>query len=384
MRILQVIPSYLPEVRYGGPIFATHALCKALAARGHDVEVYTTSHDGAVSKSGARRMLDGVAVNYFASEHLQRLSWAPGLATKLAETAGTFDVVHLQSTFLWPTWAAARRTRKAGVPYVLSPRGMLVKEMIRRRNPLVKSAWIALAERANVENARAVHVTSELEARELAAFGWKLPPLANIPNGVEEQAVAGEISADVQEAARGQPYALFFGRLSWKKGLDRLLRAFAITHEGAIVIAGTDDEGLSPGLRKLANKLGLGERVRIIPRTILGADKAALFARARLFILPSYSENFGNAVLEAMAAGIPVVVTPDVGAAEIVSRSGGGAIVDGAPESLGAAIAEFMGDELRARAVGEAGRKYVQQNCSWAGVAEKMEALYRTLVSNAR
>jgi glycosyltransferase involved in cell wall biosynthesis len=383
MRILQVIPSYLPEVRYGGPIFATHSLCKALAARGHDVEVYTASHDGSAPKSGAQRILDGIRVNYFASDHLRRLSWAPGLAEKLSKTIGTFDIVHLQSAFLWPTWAASRIARRMRVPYVLSPRGMLVKEMIRRRNPLVKSAWIAFAERANVERAGALHVTSELEAKELSAFGWKLPPLANIPNGVDEETATGEISADVRDAIRAQPYALFFGRLSWKKGLDRLLRAFAQTQEGMLVIAGTDDEGLSDSMRKLANGLGLGARARILPRTILGADKAALYRAARVFVLPSYSENFGNAVLEAMAAGIPVVVTPDVGAAEIVSRSGGGVIAGGEPELLGPAIAQFMRDELQARTSGAAGRLYVQQNCTWQGVAEKMEALYLSLVSDA-
>lgn len=384
MRILHVIPSYLPEVRYGGPIFATHALCKALAARGHDVEVYTTSHDGSAPKSGAQRTLDGIRVSYFASDFLQRLSWAPGMAAKLSETIGTFDVAHMQSTYLWPTWAAARIARRMRVPYVLSPRGMLVKEMIRRRNTLVKSAWIALAERRNVERAAALHVTSELEAGYLSAFGWNLPPLANIPNGVDDEIVTGEISAEVREATRTQPYALFFGRLSWKKGLDRLLRAFATTREGTLVIAGTDDEGLSAALRKLANELGLGARVRILPRTILGAEKAALYARARVFVLPSYSENFGNAVLEAMAAGIPVVVTPEVGAAEIVSRSGGGAIVSGDPQTLGPAIAQFMNDEVHVRMAGEAGRNYVKQNCSWQSVAEKMEALYRGLVSDAR
>ncbi len=381
MRIVHVIPTYLPQARYGGPVFATHALAKALAARGHEVEIYTTNHDGQPS---ARRMLDGIAVNYFACRHLRRLSWAPELAAKLAGTINSFDVAHLHGTFLWPTWAASRIARKAGVPYVLSPRGMLVKALIRRRNRFVKSAWIALAERANVEHAGAVHVTSELEAKELALFGWKLPPLALIANGVEEEAPTGEISADVREAVGAQPYALFFGRLSWKKGLERLLRAFAGTAEGALIVAGTDDEGLSHGLRRLAAELGISERVRILARTITGADKAALYAQARMFVLASYSENFGNAVLEALAAGVPVVVTPEVGAAEIVSRAGGGAIVSGAPESLGPAIAHFMGDALHARSAGEAGRAYVRKNCSWQGAAEKMETLYRKLAQDAR
>jgi glycosyltransferase involved in cell wall biosynthesis len=383
MRILQVIPTYLPAVRYGGPIFATHALCKALVARGNSVEVYTTSHDGSAPKSGTSRVLDDVTVHYFASDHLRRLSWAPGLAAQLAGTIGQFDIVHLHSTFLWPTWAAARQARKARTPYVLSPRGMLVKDMIRRRNRLVKSAWIAFAERANVEHAAAVHVTSELEGKELAAFGWKLPRIAVIANGVEEEIESGEISGDAKDVTRSQPYALFLGRLSWKKGLDRLLRAFAQTGDGMLVIAGTDDEGLSSGLRKLADELGLGARVRILPRTILDADKAHLFHSARVFVLPSYSENFGNAVLESMAAGVPVVVTPEVGAAEIVSRASGGLVAAGEPQPLSAAINRFMQDESHARQTGGAGRQYVLKNCGWAGAAAEMEDLYRQCLASA-
>ena len=111
---------------------------------------------------------------------------------------------------------------------------------------------------------------------------------------------------------------LFLGRLSWKKGLDRLLRAFACTQTGILAIVGTDDENFAPRLAKLAADLKIANRVRIVPRTVAGSDKERLFAAAQLFVLPSYSENFGNTVLEAMRRGVPVVVTPEVGAAEIV------------------------------------------------------------------
>src|SRR5262245_51725168 len=137
MRILHVIPSYLPAVRYGGPIFATHGLCRALVARGHEVTVFTTNIDGPESSPVLTELpvnLDGVQVRYFPCPLLRRLYWAPALARALNNEIGQFDAVHLHSVFLWPTWAAARAAHKAGVPYVLSPRGMLVKELIRRRS----------------------------------------------------------------------------------------------------------------------------------------------------------------------------------------------------------------------------------------------------------
>jgi glycosyltransferase involved in cell wall biosynthesis len=116
--------------------------------------------------------------------------------------------------------------------------------------------------------------------------------------------------------------------------------------------------------------------VRVLPRAVLGADKAYLYRAAQVFVLPSLSENFGNTVLEAMHAGRPVVVTPEVGAAEIVRKAGGGIVAEGDPVSFGAAIGRLIADRAFADAMGAAGRHYVRANLSWASVAAEMEALY--------
>jgi glycosyltransferase involved in cell wall biosynthesis len=383
MRILHVIPSYLPAVRYGGPIFAVHGLCKALAARGHEVQVFTTNIDGPGNSPvpiGLPVNLEGVQVRYFPCPLLRRLYWAPALGRALESEIGKFDVVHLHSVFLWPTWAAARAARKAGVPYVLSPRGMLVKDLIGRRSWLAKSAWMQIIERSNVEQAAAVHLTSQLEAAELQRFGWRLPRLAVIPNGVDEPSPSGgEIATDVEGIAAEQPLVLFLGRLSWKKGLDRLLRAFAYTRAGKLAIVGTDDEGLAPRLVKLAGALRIADRVRILPRTIIGCEKERLFAAARVFVLTSYSENFGNTVLEAMRRGVPAVVTPEVGAADIVRESGGGLVVAGDPIPLGAAICRLISDMDLARSMGEAGQRHAMAHYSWPSIAVRMGELYESL-----
>src|ERR1700758_2509415 len=149
LRVLHVVPTYFPAIRYGGPIFAVHGLCRALAARGHRIEVFTTNVDGPNDSAvplGTPVALDSVHVSYFPSTNFRRLYWSPQLGRALKAELPKFTVVHLHSVFLWPTWAAARIARKARIPYVISPRGMLVKEMIERRSRLAKSAWLGLIE----------------------------------------------------------------------------------------------------------------------------------------------------------------------------------------------------------------------------------------------
>ena len=386
MRLLHVVPTYLPARRYGGPIVAVHGLCRALAARGHDVEIYTTSIDGPSDSAVPHHepvALDGVTVHYFASPCLRRLSYAPALGRALRGVMAGFDVAHLHSVFLWPTWRAACIAQAAKVPYVISPRGMLVKRLIASRSRWVKTAWIALIERANLERAAAVHATSEVERRELEQFGWKLRRMIVAPNAVEEvdeSARNGAVSPDIATLCREQPLVLFFGRLARVKGLDRLLRAFARTERGILAIVGTDYENLAAELLRVADALAIRHRVRLLTRIVSGADKEHVFAAARVLVLPSYSESFGNTVVEALQRGIPAIVTPEVGAAEAVVQSGGGLLVDGAAAPLGAAIAELIDDPVRAAAMGEAGRHYVQRRYSWQTVAGQMEALYQDLL----
>jgi glycosyltransferase involved in cell wall biosynthesis len=384
VKILHVLPAYLPAVRYGGPVVAVHALCRELAARGHAVEVMTTNIDGPGVGDvpiGEPVWRDGVKLRYFASPVLRRLFFAPAMAPALRRDIATFDIVHLHTLYQWPTWAAARAARAWQVPYVLSPRGMLVQDLIRRRSRLAKSLWIAAIERRNLEGAAALHATSPLEADEFARFGWTLPPVTVIANGVDDPvAAAHPVAADVVAAVvSGGPVVLYLGRLSWKKGLDRLLRAFARVEMGMLVMAGTDDEGLGAGLVALARELGIGGRVRVVPRTMSGADKEYLFRAAQVFVAPSYSENFGNTVLEAMRRGVPVVTTPEVGASAIVRAAQAGIITDGAAGPLSAAIARLVGDAGLARTMGAAGQRHVVAHYGWGGVAAQMERLYASI-----
>ena len=326
--------------------------------------------------------MDGVNVWYFPSSRLRRLYWSPQMARALSTEAAHFDLLHLHSVFLWPTWSAARAAHRLGIPYVLSPRGMLVKDLVRRKSPWRKRAWIALIERNNLARATAIHVTSAIEAAELARFGLPLPRVITIPNGIAlpESTPARKASEDVEALARERMLILFLGRIHWKKGLDRLIPAMTSVPEACLAIVGNDEEGLLPELDALAERHGVRARVRFLPRVVERWDRDRLMAAAKVFALPSYSENFGNTVLEALAVGCPVLVTPDVGAADVVSESGGGRVVDGDPAIFGGALKELLDDPARAE-IGARGRRFVAERFAWASVARDMERAYLSLAA---
>jgi glycosyltransferase involved in cell wall biosynthesis len=377
MKLLHVAASYLPATRYGGTIVSVHGLCKALAVRGHDVHVFTTSIDGPDDSPvvhNAPTSMDGVSVHYFQSRMLRRLFYAPDLSTALSSTIATFDLVHTHAIYLAPLWSAARAARAARVPYVVSPRGMLEKSLIERKSALWKALLIAFVERRHLEGASAIHVTSRRERDEAAAFGFDLPPLFEVPNGVDAPVAQGEASPAIT-ALGSQKFVLFLGRINWKKGLNRIIAAMALVPELKLVIAGPDENGYRRVVEDLAAAHDVASRV-VFSGPANAADKAALFRMACALVLPSYSENFGNVVIEAWAEGCPVIVTPEVGLADAVSACGGGWVVKGTPQELAGAIDRVAGSQALRQQAGERGRAEGRRRYTWSAVAEQMEAVY--------
>jgi len=384
MKVLHVTPTYVPAWRYGGPIRSVHGLCKALAAQGVSVDVATTTVDGpATLEVPVDRPveLDGVKVRYFHSPFLRRLYWSPGLAGFVRDHLAEYDLVHLHSIYLWPTGFAARAARSRRLPYVLSPRGMLVDELIRRRNRWLKTAWINFFERRNLREAAMVHFTSEMEAADAARLGVEWRAHCIVPNGVdvESDPPPARNPAPLQNPFGGEPYVIFLGRLTWKKGLDRLIAAITQVAGARLLLVGNDEDGYAQTLGKLIAREGVAERVKFAG-PVTGAAKDELLRRAALLVLPSYSENFGNVVLEAMSEGCPVVVTREVGAAPIVEQSGAGLVADGEPSVLAAAIQRLLGDPgLRSR-MGLRGRDTVKASYAWPAIAAQMKAQYEALL----
>lgn len=380
MKILHVMPTYLPARRYGGPMFAVHALCSSLAALGHEVHVCTTSIDGRDDLKvplNAPVDMNGVRVWYFRANRLRRLAVSSHMRSWIQKRISEFDLLHTHSVFLWPSWWAAHSARAASVPYVVSPRGMLVPEMIVRRNWLAKTLWLRLVERRNIAGADALHFTSALERSDAERLGISARSAAVIPNGIDLD--EGWVSSNSPRVSESEPYVLYLGRLNWKKGLDRLLRAISRVPALRLVIAGNDEEGYRSALERLARECGTADRVRFLD-PVYGSTKWRLVRGARALVLPSQSENFGNVVLEAMAAAIPVVVSPGVGLAAAVSESGCGAVVEPEPGALAAALEQLWRDDALRRDMGRRGRALAEREYAWPTVAARMVELYRSIL----
>lgn len=380
MRILHVVPSYLPAVRYGGPIVSVHALCAALARRGHEVHVFTTNVDGSGDSDvplDRPVMMDGVNVHYFPSKTLRRLYYSPRMAAAIDAQLATFDLVHLHSVFLWPTWAAARVARKTGRPYVISPRGMLVGDLIRSRSRWIKTLWIALIEKKNLRRAAAIHSTSKIETEEMLALDLKLASRPfEIPNGVN----LPELDLRDPESMEA-PYVLALGRISWKKRLELTLEAVAKVPELNLVIAGADDEGILPAIRARAANLGIENRIRFVG-SVSGMEKEKLLQQSLALMITSISENFGNVVLESMAAARPVLCVPQVGAAEIVTSANAGAVVEPDADQLATVLRRWLQDPALAESLGKSGRQWVELQYSWDTIAERMETSYQLILDS--
>ncbi len=387
MKILHVVPSYLPAWRYGGPIRSVHGLCRALAAAGHEVAVATTNADGPGRLDvplGVPVDRDGVCVRYFPLAFPARLYRSPELLAWARREIERFDLVHLHSVFLWPTSAVARVALERNRPHLLSPRGMLSPPLIAGRGRLRKRLWIALVERKTLSDCARIVVTSGIEAAWVRSLGLDLSPLVEIPNGVDPSELTCDesrpASGAVAEVIRRGPYALFLGRLSWKKRIDLAIGALTALPGARLVVAGPDDEGLRPGLEALARERGVEDRVSFL-ETLVGRDRVEVLRAARVAWLPSASDNFANAILESLACGVPAVVTLGVGLAAAIERFGAGQVVEPSEGAIARASEGYFRDAASAREAGERGRTLVSSEYTWSAVAGRMAAVYEEVLA---
>lgn len=385
LRVLHVVASINEDT--GGPAVSVPALARALAAAGADCTLASldfTRHGPRPTLGSVREVTRPAG---FAARALR--GWSPGFARAVGRCAReSADIVHGNGLWMFPNLYARRAAVGAGVPLVISPRGMLDAWSLGRSAVKKALAWRAF-EQANLNAAALFHATSEAEAVALRALGMR-QPIAVIANGVAMPEPGKAQDRGLLElrfpGLRGKRWLLFLSRLHPKKGVSELLDAWksieASYPEWHLVLAGPDLDGYGAAMRNRCSALGLAERTTFTGM-LSGETKECALANAGLFVLPTHAENFGVAVAEALAHGVPAITTRAAPWPVLQDAKCGWWIHDGIPELEGALGDAMRLDGAELRAMGERGRSAMARNNSWERVGHEMLSAYLWLTNRA-
>jgi len=388
LKVLHVIPSISP--RRGGPSQAAIEMVNALRLRQVDASIVTTNDDceslltdlpiGGWTSYGGVPVLAfprwnppiGVLKEYIFSSHLNR--WLPG-------NLRNFDIIHVHALFSYPSTVAMMHARRARIPYLLRTIGQLSPWSL-AQSKLRKQLMLKLVERRNLDTASLLHFTTTRERDEcFAAFGQSFPSLV-LPLGVRLPSLL-----PATKSKRDGLRLLFLSRLHPKKQLEVLLKGLALFQSDfpqaiwQLDIAGAGEPAYLASLQKLAVQLNLSQRCRWLGH-VQGDAKISLLQQADWFLLPSAAENFGIAVVEALAAGTPVIVSPQVAVADLIVAAGAGLVCPSDPASIcKILLTHYQGPTSAMRM---AARSLAESTFSWGSVADQLESHYRQILHPLR
>ncbi|MFB2967867.1 hormogonium polysaccharide biosynthesis glycosyltransferase HpsP [Aerosakkonema sp. BLCC-F183] len=405
MRILQIIPSI--SLVYGGPSQMVLGLSAALARSGVEVTIITTNSNGDAGQPPLDVPLDraieqdGYQIRYFPCAPFRRYKFSLDLLKWLSQHASEFDLAHIHALFSPVCSLAATVARSHHLPYILRPLGTLDPADLRKKRRL-KQIYAVLLEKPNIAGAAAIHFTSKQEAKVSERFGVKTRDLV-IPLGVTAEGhptpnpspstergakVEGHRGTGAFRIANSQsPMLLYLSRIEPKKGLNLLIPALEnLLAEGIdfhFVLAGANpqDPDYEAKIKAQIQASPLGSHTTITG--FVGGDrKASLLQNADLFVLPSYYENFGIAVAEAMVAGKPVVISDGVYIWEDVQNAEAGWVCSLTVESLTEKLRLALRDEGERKRRGLNAQKNALKEYSWDAIAQQTIQAYQEILSS--
>ena len=394
MRILKTTQTYYPYLSKGGPPAKVRGIARALVDRGHEVTVVTAdfgepdsiadAHEGQRRKTewGWESSLDGVEAIYLSSlANYRAATINPSVIKFCARRLRAFDVVHIYGLYDGLGAVAGWFCRQSGTPYVLEPLGMFGAKI---RSHQKKRVYDHIIGRELLHGAEAVVATSETERSELVAAGLNPEKVVLRRNGLDlgeyqNLPTKGALRARLNVGA-SEYLVLFLGRISFIKGLDLLVEAFAqIDSDARLVIAGPDDrDGCLETIRGSITALKIEDRV-ILPGPLFGKEKLEALVDADVLVLPSRHESFGNAAAEAIACGTPVLVTGKCGIAPLVAGRAG-LVTACEVESLRDGLARLRLDDTLLPRLKE-GCENLARSLSWDEPVGMMERHYESLIS---
>jgi len=391
MKILQIIPSI--SLVYGGPSQMILGLSKALAQQGHDVTIITTNSNGDQGQLpldvplGVPLPQDGYDVIYFNCSPFRRYKFSLPLLRWLSANAHNYDIAHIHALFSPVSSFSARVCRRQNLPYILRPLGTLDPKDLRKKR-LLKSIYGNLLEKSNLAGSAGVHFTSTREAQVSETFGAKVNRLV-IPLGVEvpEESHKCDRIYERFNIPRDKPLCLFMSRIEPKKGLDLLIGALEkVLNKGVnfhFILAGANpqDQDYVDKIYKQINGSILKDNTTIAG-FVTGENKIGLLQLADLFLLPSYYENFGIAVAEAIAFSTPVLISDQVYISDDIEKANAGWVCSLEQQDLVEKITLALEKESERREKGKNGFKLAQNNYSWSAIATKLIKKYEEFSQN--
>ena len=384
MRILHVIPAM--SASDGGPLTAMLLMEQALVRQGVTIVIATT-----VKKSSLHEGFDDLAVN---ASGLSRIvsfpRWtrfykiSPALAWWLYRNIETFDVVHIHALFSFSSIVAGWIAGIKSIPYVIRPLGTLNRFGLTERRPLLKKISLRFLEIPLLKNAAAINMTSDLEKNEAA---WLGVPLRSeiIPLGMDfPESSQRPSTADLPPVLVGKKYLLFLSRLDPVKNIEALLLAFSqilpANPDVYLVIAGSGEPGYERSLKNLAAQLAVSDNI-VWTGFVKGGIKASLLDNACLFVLPSYSESFGIAAMEALANGLPCVLGNNVAIATRVLQAGAGVVVSTDAASIARELADLLNDPGRRALMAQRALNLSRSDYSLDALGLALVQLYKNVVA---
>jgi glycosyltransferase involved in cell wall biosynthesis len=374
MRVLHVIPD-LFSPGTGTSAMGLH-LARALRDAGVEISVITLLKEGerASPELGPDIKLLSAPVTF------RFWNFSASFGSIVDAEVRTCDVVHVHGLWHYPHWRSSRAARRFGKPCVVSPHGMLSPRALGHRAYRKRLYW-RLFEHHRISGAASVHALTQAE-REQYRRVVKSGRCFIVPAGIR---LDGDAASERPKSRKNgaAKTILFLGRIHPIKGLDLLLPAFArclkTQPSWELILAGADEGGYAGKISTLVRKLKLEENVKM-PGLVGGPQRARLLREADVFVLPSYSEGFSVAVLEAMAEALPVLMTNQCGFPQ-AARAGAARIVPATEEGLTEGLQQLMGmsDGERYR-MGLKGRELVGREYAWPMVARKMIGAYEKIV----
>jgi len=372
MQIVHVMPNV--SRAFGGPTESLIGYARAARTQDIDVEVAapTVSDD---DESWLHDQVPDATFHFFASAGRHAWVVAPGLWTWLWQHGPRFDAVHVHGLFNPVSSLSAHVSLTRGVPTVMRPFGTLSRYTFSRRSTL-KRLYYPLLDRPALRRAAAIHFTTEAEREEADRLSLDLEGRS----AVVPPPWRGAATTPNLEQKADRPTVLYMSRLHPKKNVQGLLCAWgqvvADRPDAQLWVAGDGDDDYVERLHDTVATHDLGDSVSFLG-FVSGDEKERVLREAWAFALPSHQENFGVAVLEAVAAGLPVVISGAVQLRAFVEDHALGVVVDRSdPAAIAAGLEAVLADESGRRRVGEAGPSAVQDTFSVGRVGEQLGALY--------